>query len=286
MKHTIDGWHPELLHPSLKDRVVLITGGGRGLGREMALTLVRCGARVLITAAASPSQLREVEQEAAEIAGEKRLVGMQADISSWEDCQRSVHSTLETFGALHVLVNNAGRGLLLIAPNYTTNPLPFWQADPDAWRTIIDTNLTGTFLMTRAAAPGMVEKGFGKIVNVSTSLQTMVRRGYTPYGPSKAALEACSRIWAQDLESTGVTVNVLLPGGATDTAILPPGSTGADGHLYPPHIMNAAMAWLASDASNGETGQRYIGKDWDPALPPAEAAAKSRQAVQAAPAIM
>ena len=281
-------WHPDLAHESLKERVVLITGGGRGLGREMALSLVRAGARVMITAAASTGQLREVQDEAAAMAGQNRLEGLQADISVWEDCQRTVQATLETFGDLHVLVNNAGRGLMLISPTFNTEPVPFWQADRDAWRQIIDTNLTGTFYMTKAAAPHMVERGFGKIVNVSTSLQTMVRRGYSSYGPSKAALEACSRIWAQDLEGTGVTVNVLLPGGATDTAFIPPGvgRKGADGNLFPPHIMNAAMLWLASDFSNDETGQRYIGKDWDPTLPPAEAALRARQSIQATPAIM
>ena len=99
---------------------------------------------------------------------------------------------------------------------------------------------------------------------------------------------SCSRIWAWDLEGTGVTVNVLLPGGATDTEFLPPGPghRGADGNLLPPYVMNSAMLWLASDGSNGESGQRYIGKEWDPSLPPREAAARARQPLQRTPAIM
>jgi 3-oxoacyl-[acyl-carrier protein] reductase len=119
--------------------------------------------------------------------------------------------------------------------------------------------------MARAVIPGMIARGFGKIVNISTSDQTMVRRGYAPYGPSKAFLEAASRVWAQDLAGTGVDVNVLLPGGAADTDLLPPAADkkGADGNLLSPTVMCAPILWLASDASNGHTGERYIARLWD-----------------------
>ena len=142
--------------------------------------------------------------------------------------------------------------------------------------------------MARAVTPYLVEQGFGKIINISTSLQTMVRRGYAPYGPSKAALEACSRVWAQDLENTGVSVNVLLPGGATDTALLPEmaNKRGADGLLLAPEIMRAPILWLCADESNGHSGERYIAKEWDSELDPAEAARQARQTNSALPGIM
>ena len=123
--------------------------------------------------------------------------------------------------------------------------------------------------MSRAIAPVMVEQGFGRIINVSTSLSTMSRRGYSSYGPSKAALEAASVIWAKDLQDTGVTVNILLPGGASDTKLLPDGPNrfGADGELLSPSLMRAPILWLCSDDSKNSTGQRYIARLWDQTLP-------------------
>ena len=93
----------------------------------------------------------------------------------------------------------------------------------------------------------------------------MIRSGYSPYGPSKAFLEAASRVWAKDLNGTGVDVNVLLPGGAADTDLLPPSNNkkGADGNLLPASILNDAIIWLVSDESNGLSGGRYIGRYWD-----------------------
>lgn len=277
-----------LHHPSLRDRVVIVTGGGRGLGREMALALVGAGCRVVVTGAREAGELAKVEEEARALAGEGRLAAVRADVRRWEDCEAVVARTLELFGGLHALVNNAGRGLLLISPTFTTEPARFWEAPVEGWREIVETNVVGPFLMARAAVPCMVERGFGRIVNISTSDRTMVRVGYSPYGPSKAALEASSVIWAQDLAGTGVTVNVLLPGGATDTKFLPdgPGRKGADGQLLRPELMRAPILWLCSDAADGHTGERYIAKDWDPGLAPDQAAQGARQPVHDVPAIM
>lgn len=277
-----------LHHPSLRDRVVIVTGGGRGLGREMALALVEAGCRVVVTGAREAGELAKVEEEARTLAGEGRLAAVRADVRRWEDCEAVVARTLELFGGLHALVNNAGRGLLLISPTFTTEPARFWEAPVEGWREIVETNVVGPFLMARAAAPCMVERGFGRIVNISTSDRTMVRVGYSPYGPSKAALEASSVIWAQDLAGTGVTVNVLLPGGATDTKFLPGGADkkGADGQLLRPELMRAPILWLCSDAANGHTGERYIAKDWDLGLAPEQAAEGARQPGHDIPAIM
>ncbi len=276
-------------HPSLAGRVVLITGGGRGLGREMALALVRAGARVVITAAREASELDGVVTAAKALPGGGELMAVQADVTREEDCARAVAATIEAYGAIHGLVNNAGRGLSYLSEDFVKNPVLFWRAETAPWRMIIETNVIGPFQMAKAVAPHMVEQGFGRIVNVSTSDVTMVRRGYSPYGPSKAALEACSVVWARDLAETGVTINVLLPGGATDTAFIPgagTGRTGSDGKLLKPEIMGPPILWLASDLSNGWTGGRYIARLWDGALPPDEAATAARQPAHEAPAIM
>ncbi len=279
---------PTIAYPSLKDRVVIVTGGGRGLGYEMAMALVGAGARVAITSARSADQLKGVQDEAHALAGPGRLIALQADVCNYEDCERVVRETLDAFGALHCLVNNAGRGMGSIHPNYVEERPRFWQAPLDGWQEVIDTNVNGVFRMARAVTPHLVDQGFGKIINVSTSDVTMVRVGYSPYGPSKAALEAMSRIWAQDLEGSGVTVNVFLPGGATDTALLPKmaNKRGADGGLLEPVIMRAPILWLCADESNSHNSERYIARLWDDTLSPHEAAGGARDAHHEKPGIM
>jgi len=243
---------------SLKNRVVLITGGSRGLGREMARALVQAGAKVCITGTRQSLSLMGTAVDLGAHA-------VAADVGDPEDAARTVAECEAALGPIGVLINNAGVGMRLISETFNTEPTKFWQADADAWGQIVKTNVNGPFLMARAVIPGMIARGFGKIINISTSDQTMVRRGYAPYGPSKAFLEAASRVWAQDLAGTGVDVNVLLPGGAADTDLLPPSldRKGADGNLLSPAIMGAPILWLASDASNGHTGGRYIARLWD-----------------------
>jgi 3-oxoacyl-[acyl-carrier protein] reductase len=192
------------------------------------------------------------------------------------------------FGRIDVLVNNAGRGMRLVSESFNTVPVKFWEIAPESWRKIIDINVTGAFNMARTVTPAMVAQGFGRIVNISTSPKTMVRRGYSPYGPSKSALEAMSRIWAEELAGTGVTVNALLPGGAADTELLPPGPNrrGADGNLLDPAIMQAPIVWLASDASSDHTGKRYVARLWNADLPVEEASRAAQSNPAAEPAIM
>ncbi|MES2413509.1 MAG: SDR family oxidoreductase [Pseudomonadota bacterium] len=262
---------------SLKERVVIVTGGVRGLGREMALELVEQGAKVVVTGSSESDAMRETLAQGAEIAGPGRIAGLAADVGDFAACQKVLAFTLEKFGALHVLVNNAGQGMRLISETFNTQPVKFWEVDPADWRSIIATNVNGVFNMSRACTPHLLEQGFGKIINISTSDQTMVRKGYAPYGPSKAAMEAMSRVWSQDLAGTGVDINVYLPGGAADTDLLPPSDNkrGADGNLLPAAIMRRGIGWLCSDASNGHTGGRYIARLWDESLPAAEGAAKA-----------
>lgn len=267
----------QTMDDSLRDRVVIVTGGARGLGREMALELVASGAKVVITGMSESDAMRDTVTMATHLAGPHRIASIAADSGACSDCQRVLEFTLAQFGALHVLVNNAGQGMRLVSETFNTQPVPFWEVDPQAWQSIVSTNINGTFNMSRTVAPHLMAQGFGKIINISTSDQTMVRQGYSPYGPSKAALEAMSRAWSQDLKGTGVDVNVYLPGGAADTDLLPPGNNrrGADGNLLPAAIMRRGIRWLCSDASNGHTGERYIARLWDESVSPAESASKA-----------
>ena len=273
--------------PSLAARPVIVTGGSRGLGREMVLALAAAGASVAVLGSRAGAALDDTVAEARHT-GRGDAIGLVADVGDYAACEAATTAVIAAFGRIDVLVNNAGLGMRRISETFNTEPTRFWQTDPAAWRDIVDANVNGPFHMARAVVPGMVTNGFGKVINISTSDQTMVRRGYAPYGPSKAMLEAASRVWAQDLEGTGVDVNVYLPGGAADTDLLPPSpdKKGADGNLLPASIMRRAILWLASDASNGMTGGRYIARLWDETLPADQAAAASRSPSVAKPAIM
>jgi 3-oxoacyl-[acyl-carrier protein] reductase len=257
------------MNAPLHDKIALVTGGGRGLGRAMALGLARAGARVVVAAARERAEIERVAAEAPKDA----VVAVVADVTREDDCDRLVAETLKRFGKLDVLINNAGRGMKYVSESFLTEPTRFWETEPETWRMVIDANVNGPFLMARAAAPAMLKAGWGRIVNISMSYATMRRRGFSPYGPSKAALESETRIWAQDLEGTGVTVNAVLPGGATLTGMIPDSFPEAERRrLLNPDIVVPVVVWLAGDFSAGVTGMRFDASQWRTDLSPDEAA--------------
>ena len=271
--------------PSLRDRVVLITGGTRGLGREIALGLVEGGARVMITARRHGPEMEEALALLRALGGPDCAQGSAADVRNSADCNRVVAETIASFGAVHVLFNNAGLGLQSIADHHGRSRSKFWETDDAPWTALVDTNVNGVFYMARAVAPMMIGQGFGKIINVSTNRHTMLRLGGSSYGGAKAFLELASRVWAKDLEGTSVTVNVFLPGGPVDTGIrteaLPPGFK-----FHPIGMMRAPARWLSSDLSNGHTSERYVARLWDENLPLPERIVCARESGIDLPQIM
>jgi NAD(P)-dependent dehydrogenase (short-subunit alcohol dehydrogenase family) len=262
---------------TLSGKTAIVTGAGRGLGRSMALGLARAGANVVLTAARNRAEIDQVAEEAAIFPAAGAVRQLLGDVASEEDCQRVVSETVHEFGGVHILVNNAGRGMRFVSEKFFDTPTKFWETDPAVWRMIIDTNVNGPFLMSRAAAPHMIKQRWGRIVNISMNHETMRRAGFSPYGPSKAALESETIIWAQDLAGTGVTVNALLPGGATDSGMVPSDiAPRLRQQLLLPDIMIPPLLWLVSDAANEVTGSRLAANLWDATLPPEQAAEKSR----------
>ena len=248
----------------LDKRVAIVTGAASGLGRAIALGLAKAGARVLATASRSQATLDTLAAEADRDIGRGSIVPVLADVTSEADCTRIVDEALVRFGAVHVLVNNAGRGMKYVSQGFMAAPTRFWEVDPATWRMIIDTNVNGPFLMSRAVVPHMRSSGWGRIVNVSMNYDTMRRQGFSPYGPSKAALESETIIWAQDLKDTGITVNAVLPGGPTDTGMIPDATPQAvRERMLRPDIMAPPIVWLASERSDGFTGRRIIATDWN-----------------------
>jgi NAD(P)-dependent dehydrogenase (short-subunit alcohol dehydrogenase family) len=241
----------------LRERVAIVTGGGRGIGRAIALGYARSGADVVISSARNPAELDEVASAAATLPG--TIQATKADVTVPGDVERLVEQALAIRGRIDVLVNNAARGMRFVNERFMTDPRPFWEADPEAWGLVMQTNIVGVFLMSRAVVPRMLAAGHGSIINVTINHETMVRRGFSPYGPSKAALEAMTRCWAQELEGSGVHINLLAPGGATDTGMVPDGAPSSLTLLSPEIVVGPALHLALAQRS----GQRILGTEWD-----------------------
>jgi gluconate 5-dehydrogenase len=233
---------------------VLITGGTSGLGAAMTTALVDAGARVAITG-------RDADRARA-AAEAMNATGLGMDVRDEDDVARGVDEAVDRLGGLDVLVNNAGIGMRTVNPRFLSDPRPFWTVSPAGFRDLVATNLTGYFLVARAAVPRLLETG-GRVVNVSMNHSTMNRKGFVPYGPARAGAEALSRIMAADLDGSGVTVNILLPGGATATGMIPddfPPEQRA--HLLDPAVMAAPIRYLCSPEAAGVHDERIVATEF------------------------
>jgi 3-oxoacyl-[acyl-carrier protein] reductase len=208
--------------------------------------------------------LRQTVGELSRLHAHQHVLPITADVSQSGDAERAVEETIAEFGGLHVLINNAG--ISLHHAGVAGDP-EFWDVPPDAWLKVLSVNAFGPFAMARAAVKPMLKQQWGRIIGITTSLHTMWRRNNPAYGSSKAAHEAFVASIAQALDGTGVTANVLVPGGAANTNLLPPESTRDRSQMLRPDIMQAPVVWLASEASNGFSGKRIIAQQWDERLP-------------------
>jgi NAD(P)-dependent dehydrogenase (short-subunit alcohol dehydrogenase family) len=255
----------------LAGRVAVVTGAASGMGRVMARALAGAGAKI----AGVDVDAAGLDRLAAEPVFAGNLLTAVADVSKAADCRHAVRQTVETFGALDILINCAGVSMSTAAGHKEAR-VKFFEADPEGWQRILAINAIGAFLMTRFAAEPMIKRGWGRIIHVTTSFDTMLAAGLSAYGASKAALEASCVSFAKDLEGTGVTVNILVPGGPTDTpGFFPPGKPRPP-ILLDPELMAVPIVWLASPQSDGISACRFIARDWDRSLPAAEAAARAR----------
>jgi NAD(P)-dependent dehydrogenase (short-subunit alcohol dehydrogenase family) len=237
-------------------RSALVTGATSGLGLAMAAALAGAGLRVALAG-------RSAERADAVASALPGAFGVELDVRDEDSVTRAVERVWSRLDGIDLLVNNAGIGMRTVNPDFMTEPRGFWTVPPEGFRDVIATNLTGYFLVARAVVPRMLAAGRGRVVNVSVNRSTMTRAGFVPYGPSRAGTEALSRVMAADLSGTPITVNVLLPGGATRTGMVPAEHAAALRNLLEPEIMGPPIVWLASAAAAGVRDQRIAANEFD-----------------------
>ena len=259
-------------------KVVIVTGAGSGIGREVARAFVSQGYRVALfdIHQAGLDSLAE-EFDTADHAG--RYIQGITDISDPAACEAAVARTVEELGGLHVLINNAALGMGIIRMDHMTNLVKIHEIEPAVWRQFMDVNLCGPWYMTRFAAPHMLGQGWGRIISITTSFFTMLRGGFHPYGPAKAGVESMASGLAQEFAGSGVNVHVVVPGGPTDTPMVPDDAPFVRADLIRPAKMAEPMLWLCSHEADEVNGRRYVAAQWDSSLAPAEAARRCGTAI-------
>lgn len=254
----------------LAGRVAVVSGGAGGIGQALARAFAASGMRVAIVDVAAEA----AERLAAEL-GADRALAIAADVADPAACADAIRRAAARFGAVHVLVNNAALGMGVVRRDHFSRMVQIEDIAPEIWQRVLAVNLNAAFFMARAAVPAFRAQRFGRIINVTTSFFTMLRPGFSPYGPAKSALEAWTASLAGELAGTGITVNVVVPGGPTDTPMVPEESGIDRTLLIRPERMAYPMLFLCSDAAAEVSGRRFVAGEWDPALPEPAAAARA-----------
>jgi len=226
----------------LKDRTAIVTGGGRGIGRAISVLFAREGAGVVVSAR-SADQVEEVVEEIIGNGGE--AIGVSADVSREEDVRRLVEETMAQFGGIDILVNNAG-----ILRNG-----PLVSIEPEEWVRVIETNLIGTFYCTRAVAPVLIERGWGRIINMSSRSGKIGHPFTTAYCASKHGVVGFTKALAEELAAFNITVNAICPG-VVLTDMVPETVREQIGEkiIKPAHIADLAL-FLAKETSSSINGE-------------------------------
>ena len=255
--------------PPSPSRIVLLTGAAGGIGKVMAGALLAAGHSI----AAVDCDAGGLDRLGALPGARERLHPIAADLASEPECLRAVTAAHQRLGTVDAVINNAGIGMSSIRPDAEARYPGIEELTPATYDRFLAIFVRAPAALTRAALPGMKARRWGRIVNNTTSYLTMLR--VQPYGAAKAAFESMSAVWAKELEGSGVTVNVLVPGGPTDTPLISDESGWARDKMLRPQIMGPPIAWLMSDGSDGFSGKRITAARWDATLPAAEAAKRA-----------
>ena len=236
----------------LANRVALITGGSRGFGRATALRFAREGADVVVDYRAAEAEAASVVEQIDKMG--RRAIAVRADVARRDDTAALAARAIEAFGRVDILVNNAG----------IMDVTPFATQDPATWTAMIDVNIYGTLMLTRALLPSMIQRGSGRIINLSSQLGHVGAENFAVYSGTKGFVLAFTRSLAREVGRSGITVNAVCPGSiVTDMnrPIYPPERQRARAAELPlrrlgdPDDIAMAALYLASDAGRFMTGQ-------------------------------
>lgn len=254
-------------------RVVLLTGAAGGIGRVMTQALLADGHRIVAVDRSETG----LERLKAVCGPEAPVAYVHADLGTEAGCAKAVEAARERFRHVDALINNAGIGMSSIRPDAEAKHPGIDELSAEVYDRFLAVFVRAPAALVQAVLPMMRQRNYGRIVNNTTSYLTMLR--VQPYGAAKAALESMSAVWATELKDSPVTVNVLVPGGPTDTPLINDASGWPRDKMLRPRIMAAPIRWLISDAANGFTGQRITAARWDVNLPDAEAVKKATRAI-------
>ncbi|PTM40625.1 SDR family oxidoreductase [Bosea sp. 124] len=250
-----------MIQSELQGKIAIVTGAAAGIGKALTEAFVVQGIRV---AAMDIDQAGVMALQDAH--GKDAVLALKVDVSDPASCEAAVAATVSQFGGLDILVNNAALGMNAVHPRYQARNMQIEDVSEETWQRFMMVNICGPFFMSRQVVPVLRTRKWGRIINVGTSFFTMLRPGFSPYGPSKAAVEAYSLMLSRELEGSGITVNVVLPGGPANTQMVPDEEGLDRATLIPVEIMAPPMLALFTKAGDGITGQRILAIDWDPAL--------------------
>ena len=258
--------------------VAIVTGGLRGLGKAMTLGLLQTGRKVMAVGHID-QDIADMQRDAGNRVADLHCLAL--DLRKPQACDQLVRVTQERFGAIDILVNNAGLTFTYTDPErFVKGPRKFWELSDEIVQNTMDTNYVVHEQMTRRVVPLMLKRGWGRIINVTTKLDTMNREGSVPYGPSKAALEMATEIWAKELAGSGVTVNVVNPGAGANT----PGmakemrdrsAAGTAPRLVEPDEMIPPLLFVVSREADRVNGYRFDANAWLADIAPNQSAQRT-----------
>ena len=257
----------------MPSRVILLTGAAGGIGRVMAEALLAAGHSVAAVDRDAAGLARFADVPGAR----ERLYAIAADLTGEAGCLAAVAAARQRFGTIDAVVNNAGIGMSSLCPDAEARHPSIEELGAEHYDRFLAIFVRAPATLVRAVLPDMKARGWGRIVNNTTSYLTMLR--VMPYGAAKAALESMSAVWAKELEKSGITVNVLVPGGPTDTPMISDAAGWPREKMLRPQIMGPPIAWVMSDEAGGFTGRRITAARWNGQLAPAAAAERASRAI-------